>query len=171
MPCPPRHRRPHRAPGRPQVPRKLAGGHHPVRFTPTDPKLESASHCASTFGASIAAAIHSSCRSPDAFFSQVQQQTLVKTAVAARFWAGQACIWLPGKAAGAEAVRVDAYETRPGSAQADCIPEVQMLAEGSIHALAFTSTAEVGYSLRRSHSCACSQMTEQCHTGDFLVGA
>ena len=41
-------------------------------------------------------------------------------------------------------MRVDAYETRPGSVPADCIPEQRMLAEGSIHALAFTSTAEVG---------------------------
>ncbi len=39
---------------------------------------------------------------------------------------------------------MDAYETRPGSLQAECIPEQRMLAEGSIDALAFTSTAEVG---------------------------
>ncbi len=51
---------------------------------------------------------------------------------------------MPGKAAGAEAVRVDAYESRPGTLRNDCIPELRMLAEGSIHALAFTSTAEVG---------------------------
>ena len=66
------------------------------------------------------------------------------TCVNGRGWAGQACVCVPGKAAGAEAVRVDAYETRPGSLQADCIPEQRMLAEGSIDALAFTSTAEVG---------------------------
>ena len=53
------------------------------------------------------------------------------------------------KAAGAEAVRLHAYETRPGTLQHDCIPEQQMLAEGSIHALAFTSTAEVKSSLRQ----------------------
>ena len=56
----------------------------------------------------------------------------------------QACMCMSGKAAGVEAVRVDAYETRPGSTQAGCAPERRMLAEGSIHALAFTSTAEVG---------------------------
>ena len=50
---------------------------------------------------------------------------------------------LPGKAAGAEAVRVSAYETRPGSAPHACEAERQMLCDGSIHALAFTSTAEV----------------------------
>ena len=50
---------------------------------------------------------------------------------------------LPGKAAGAEAVRVNAYETRPGSAPHTCEAERQMLCNGSIHALAFTSTAEV----------------------------
>ena len=56
---------------------------------------------------------------------------------------------MAGKAAGAEAVRVDAYETRPGSLQADCMQERRMLAEGSIHALAFTSTAEVGCILQQ----------------------
>ena len=50
---------------------------------------------------------------------------------------------MPGKAAGAAAVRVDAYETRPGSSRDDCIPEQRMLAEGSIQAVTFTSTAEV----------------------------
>ena len=38
---------------------------------------------------------------------------------------------------------MDAYETRPGSTQPECAPERRMLAEGSIHALTFTSTAEV----------------------------
>ena len=60
------------------------------------------------------------------------------------------------KAAGAEAVRLNAYETRPGTLQHECIPEQQMLAEGSIHALAFTSTAEVRLSVVQTlhpHTC------------------
>ena len=50
---------------------------------------------------------------------------------------------LSGKAAGAEATRVHAYETSPGSAPHACEAERQMLSDGSIHALAFTSAAEV----------------------------
>lgn len=103
----------------------------PSSHPPLNVKLESVSHRASIL----------SCRSP---FSWVHQHPRASISVSASCWAGQACMWLPGKAAGAEAVRVDAYETRPGCLQADCIPEMQMLAEGSIHALAFTSTAEVG---------------------------
>lgn len=54
---------------------------------------------------------------------------------------------MPGKAAGAEPVRVDAYETRPGASPHECAPEQRMLADGSIHALVFTSTAEVSAAL------------------------
>lgn len=50
------------------------------------------------------------------------------------------------KAAGAHAVRVDAYETRPGATQEQCAAERQLLAEGHIYAVAFTSTAEVAIS-------------------------
>ncbi|BDA45398.1 hypothetical protein COCOBI_07-1850 [Coccomyxa sp. Obi] len=46
------------------------------------------------------------------------------------------------QAAGAHAIRVDAYETRPGATQEQCAAERQLLAEGHIYAVAFTSTAE-----------------------------
>jgi hypothetical protein len=47
------------------------------------------------------------------------------------------------KAAGARVVRVDAYKTRLGAIPEQCAAERRMLDEGAIHAVAFTSTAEV----------------------------
>lgn len=46
------------------------------------------------------------------------------------------------QAAGAEAVRLDVYQTSPGSDQAACVVERQLLRSGGIHAIAFSSTAE-----------------------------
>jgi hypothetical protein len=45
--------------------------------------------------------------------------------------------------AGAEAVRVNAYATRLGSAASDCAVECALLENGHIDAIAFSSTAEV----------------------------
>lgn len=47
------------------------------------------------------------------------------------------------QAAGAEAVRLDVYQTAPGSNQAACAVERQLLRSDGIHAIAFSSTAEV----------------------------
>jgi len=47
------------------------------------------------------------------------------------------------QAAGAEAVRLDVYQTTPGSNQAACARERQLLRSGGIDAIAFSSTAEV----------------------------
>ena len=48
------------------------------------------------------------------------------------------------QAAGAEAVRLEVYQTGPGSNPEACQPEKQLLMSGIIHAIAFTLTAEVG---------------------------
>ena len=48
------------------------------------------------------------------------------------------------EAAGAAAVRVDAYETGLGATPAGCAPERALLEGGAVDAIAFTSTAEVG---------------------------
>ncbi|KAL3147544.1 hypothetical protein ABBQ38_014597 [Trebouxia sp. C0009 RCD-2024] len=46
------------------------------------------------------------------------------------------------EAAGAEATRLEVYQTASGSDPEACKPEKQLLLDGSIHAIAFTSTAE-----------------------------
>lgn len=51
------------------------------------------------------------------------------------------------QAAGAEATRLEVYQTASGSDPEACKPEKQLLLDGSIHAIAFTSTAEVGVCL------------------------
>ena len=51
------------------------------------------------------------------------------------------------QAVGAEATRLEVYQTAPGSDPEACQPEKQLLLDGSIHAIAFTSTAEVGVCL------------------------
>ena len=57
------------------------------------------------------------------------------------------------QAAGATAVRVEVYQTGPGSDPEACQPEKQLLLNGSIHAIAFTSTAEVGVCLYLCAQC------------------
>lgn len=52
------------------------------------------------------------------------------------------------QAAGAEAIRLEVYQTAPGSNPEACQAEKQLLLDGSIHAIAFSSTAEVGLCLR-----------------------
>ncbi len=47
------------------------------------------------------------------------------------------------QAAGAEAVRLDVSQTAPGSNQAACAVERQLLRSGGIDAIAFSSTVEV----------------------------
>ena len=51
------------------------------------------------------------------------------------------------QAAGAEAIRLEVYQTAPGSHPEACQPERQLLLNGSIHAIAFSSTAEVCFRL------------------------
>lgn len=48
------------------------------------------------------------------------------------------------QAAGASHVRVPAYSTTPGCGPAECDAEAGMLRRGELHAIAFSSPAEVG---------------------------
>lgn len=73
------------------------------------------------------------------------------------------------KAAGAHAVRVDAYETRPGATSEQCAAERQMLSEGSIQAIAFTSTAEVIQALSRL-PCVSLACSSACFFADSTAG-
>ncbi len=59
------------------------------------------------------------------------------------------------QAAGAEAVRLDVYQTAPGSNQAACAVERQLLRSGGIHAIAFSSTAEVHTVLSCTNQLTC----------------
>lgn len=45
--------------------------------------------------------------------------------------------------AGATPVRVDSYVTTPGATAEQCAAEAQQLQQGHVHAVAFSSTAEV----------------------------
>ena len=60
------------------------------------------------------------------------------------------------QAAGAAAIRLEVYQTGPGSDPEACQPEKQLLLNGSIHAIAFTSTAEVGVCLYLYAQCGIS---------------
>ncbi|KAL0033567.1 hypothetical protein WJX79_003970 [Trebouxia sp. C0005] len=68
------------------------------------------------------------------------------------------------QAAGAEAVRLDVYQTAPGSNQAACAVERQLLRSGGIHAIAFSSTAEAQGLTQIMNAVACSQRLNERHT-------
>lgn len=66
------------------------------------------------------------------------------------------------QAAGATAVRLEVYQTGPASDAEACQPERQLLLDGNVHAIAFTSTAEVGLCLIAFVCSAMSYATQCC---------